>query len=348
MNPAHIRRVLLIRPCCIGDVVLATAALSALRDALPGAQIIWAVGGWARHAVDYHPAVNGILPTGPHALPFRHWRSSGNFMWGMIDGRFDLIVSLVRSPRMGLAVLASGVRWRAGIDSNGRGFGYNLKVPVNPAHRRHEADIYLDVVRTAFPETGDYEANLPIAAPARQSVSEKLAAYRVQKPYIVVHPGGGNNPGMRLDAKRWPPAYFASLADALADAYSVQIILIGGPDDTPLLQAVNEALRHPVAYQSTRLTFAEIGALAAAAVLYVGNDSGLTHLAAASGAATAMIFGPSDPARYGPYTRNSIALWKPTELASGGVAAAHAQRWDWTNDGIQPADALEQLHAFLS
>jgi hypothetical protein len=61
-----------------------------------------------------------------------------------------------------------------------------------------------------------------------------------------------------------------------------------------------------------------------------------------------MILGPSDPARYSPFTANSLALWKPVTLRAGGVAAGTNAGWDWERDGISADDALQQIRIFLS
>jgi ADP-heptose:LPS heptosyltransferase len=97
-----------------------------------------------------------------------------------------------------------------------------------------------------------------------------------------------------------------------------------------------------------QLSFPQIGALAADSLLYLGNDTGLTHLAAASGAKTAMILGPSSPARYAPFTENSITLWKEIELNPQGVASGIKRHWDWERDGISVEDALIELRGFLA
>ena len=139
-------RIVFIRPCCIGDVVMATAALSALRGAFPQAHITWAIGSWSAPAIENHPALDDILDTGAAALP---WQSEGGmlrFIRQLRAGNFDLAVSLVRSPRMSLAILLAGIPARAGLDSGGRGFGYNLRIAVDPSAREHEGAIYLRLI----------------------------------------------------------------------------------------------------------------------------------------------------------------------------------------------------------
>ena len=341
------QRIVLIRPCCIGDVVLATAALSALRRGYPDAHITWAVGGWSRRAVDYHPALNDILDTGQAALPVKSVGGFWRFVSQLRAGKFDLAVSLVRSPLMSLAVWLSGIPQRAGIDSNGRGFSYNLRLPIDPAQPRHEAEIYLDVVRLLEIDTSGIYANLPVLDAAHDSIQSRLSELDIRGHYIIVNPAGGGNPGMRMDSKRWPADYLATVADTLVAEWNASLILLGGPADEQLIQTLHEKLQIPARAFVGDLSFPEIGALAADALLYIGNDTGLTHLAAASGAKTVMILGPSDPQRYAPYTPNSLALWKPTHLAEGGVAASSTSNWNWARDGIQPDEALEKIRAFL-
>lgn len=318
---------------------MATATLSALRDAYPDAHITWAVGSWSRKAIDYHPAIDTILDTGTEAMPVKSVRGFLQFVNQMRTGNFDMVISLVRSPLMSLAVLLSGIKTRLGMDSNGRGFGYTHRLKINPDDARHEAQIYLDVIAQLGIDTAGYQVNLPVLDNIQQNIT---------KPYIVINPAGGSNPGMLLDSKRWLPENFARVANVLSNEYDAKIVLIAGPDDTLILDAVQNHLDNEAMVFAGTLTFPEIGALANEALLYLGNDTGLTHLAAASGAKTAMIMGISDPARYAPFTDNSITLWKPLPVDSGGVASAKNTSWDWERDGISVDEVLERLREFLS
>lgn len=336
-------QIVLIRPCCIGDVVLATACLRALRRHYPNAHITWAVGGWSKQVVENHPDVDAILDTGDAALPVKSISGFFRFVKQLRAGKFDLAVSLVRSPLMSLAVLLSGIPQRAGLDSNGRGFGYNLRAVIDPQQPRNEAEIYLEVVQILGADTDDCYANVPVTEEAQQFIQQK-----VKQPYIVINPAGGSNPGMVMDSKRYPPENFAKLADLLAEKYNAEIILLAGPADSSIVDAVQSKLLHPAKKFVGELSFPQIAALAANALIYIGNDTGLTHYAAAAGAKTAMILGPSDPARYAPYTPNSIALWKPVDLAAGGVAQAKSDQWDWVRDGISVEDAVEAICSFLA
>ncbi len=340
------RRIVLARPCCIGDVVMATAALSALRNAFPDAQITWAVGPWSARAIAHHPAIDSILDAGAD-MPLRSPGSMLRFVSRLRAGQFDLAVSLVRSPLMSLAIYLSGIPVRAGLDSGGRGFGYNLRVPIDPAARERESEIYLKVVSAIAGREVHSYANLPVADAARRAVRARLAAADIASPFIVAHPGGGDNPGARLASKRYPPAQFAELLNRLSEASEAEVILLAGPGDGELVSEVASRLTAPASQWVGALDFQEIGALAADALVYIGNDTGLTHLAAASGARAVMLMGPTDPQRYAPFTPDHLALWKPVELQAGGAAQAGGADWNWARDGISVDDAVERILAYL-
>ncbi len=344
------RRILLILPCCIGDVVIATAVLRALRRAYPNAHITWAIGSWSRAAIESHPDLNAILNTGDASNPVKTARGFAYLVDQMRAGHFDLAVSLVRSPLMSAAVWLSGIPQRAGLDSNGRGFGYNHRARIDPDVVRHEGDIYLDVVRALRLDTSDCWANIPVVdLPPGAEFGEGVKSWRKPQTYIILNPAGGRNPGMTLDLKRYPPSQLAALADRLYTDYGLPYMLIGAPADKPIIDAVTKNLSAPHTVLLGTLTFSQIATLAARAFAYIGNDTGLTHLAAAAGARTIMILGPTDPRRYAPFVPpdRALTLWRPSRVSTRGVAAGVPPDWSWDQDGITVDAAYEAIRAFL-
>lgn len=341
------QRVVLILPCCIGDVVLATPTLMAVRRAYPHAHITWAVGTWSKGVIEHHPLLNDIIDTGSQALPVKSLGGFFSFVRQIREGRFDLAVSLVRSPLMSAALLRTGIPNRAGLDSAGRGFGYNIRAPIDPNQPRHEADIYLDVPRALGLDVSGCIANIPVMVEDSDSVKAILAEANITSPFLVVNPTGGRNPGMTMDSKRWPAENFAELANRLSKSLNTKIVLIGGPNDGDIVNAVSQKLDQPYLALVGKVNFGQIAALANISHLYMGNDTGMTHLAAAAGARTVMILGPSDPTRYAPFTPKSLALWKPTQVNKRGVAGNAVLDWDWTHDGISINEAEAKIKAFV-
>jgi len=346
--PTQIQRIVMIRPCCIGDVIMATAALKALRGHYPHAHITWAVGGWSREAIQNHNLLDAILDTGPAANPARGPRGVWQVARSLRAGKFDLAVSLVRSPWMSAAVWLSGIPHRAGIDSLGRGFGYNIRSAVEPTHARHEAQIYLDVIAQLGADTDDCQVNIPVDEAGVTAIQPVLAQQGINGRYVLINPNGGSNPGMVMDAKRWPPNHFATLADALADQLDAAVIMVGGPDDAERMTQIHTMMRHDATIFAGSLSLPQIAALGRGSIGYIGNDTGLTHLIAGTGARTAMILGPSDPARYGPFAENTLTLWRRTSLHSGGVDAGTPADWDWARDGIGVDEVIEKVRVFLA
>src|SRR5262245_25522505 len=139
-----IRRIVLIKPCCIGDVIFSTPLLTALRRGYREASIDWTVGSTTIDALREHPDLNKVIDAGRLANPASRPGSLLRLVRMLRAEPYDLAVVPDRSPLAGLAPLLAGIPRRAGLDSAGRGFTYTVKAPIDPGVVRHEAEIYLD------------------------------------------------------------------------------------------------------------------------------------------------------------------------------------------------------------
>lgn len=302
------QRVLVIKPCCFGDLLMATPVLAALRAAFPAVDLALLTSSWAAPAVAGNPHLSRVIRSdpvglGPPRLP--HLFALGR---RLRRERFDWALVLDRSPLLALLALLSGAPVRAGLDSNGRGLALTHRVAVPPD--RHEADLYLDVLGPLDVPVFDRSPQYWVDPAALARVRARLAALGAGRPLVVVHPGGGQNPGTALLAKRWPAERYAELAARLSAQAAATVLIVGAESDRSVSAAV-VAQRPATAawYDLTgELTLPELAALCALADLYVGNDSGPLHLAAAVGAPTLGLFGPTSPARYGPRGPRARAL----------------------------------------
>jgi ADP-heptose:LPS heptosyltransferase len=346
------RRIVLLKPCCIGDVVFATPLLGVLRRAFPESHIAWAVGSTAIDALRGHPHLNELIDTGEKANPAARPRDLLRLVAALRRGRYDLIVVPDRSRLLGMASLLAGIPARAGLDSGGRGFAYSIRAPVDANAVRHEAEIYLDVARAMGLESdGVWAYTRP--GPETQAEAETLLRRLGLEgdKLVLVHPGGGVNAGMRMVEKRWPAPNFAALAERIAAALGpeARIAVLGRPSDQPAIDALRGALRTPPLDLTNGPSLAVTAALASRAALYLGNDNGVAHLAASAGARALLIFGPSDPRRYGPFVPPERAryAWRPVTLRPGGVSAGAPLDFDWVRDGVSVDEAWVQARALL-
>jgi heptosyltransferase II len=343
-------RIVLLKPCCIGDVIFATPLLTALRRGYPGALIDWVVGSSSASALRGHPDLANVIDCGPLANPAARPGGLLRLVRQLRVGQYDLAVVPDRSPLCGVATLLAGIRRRAGLDSAGRGFAYSVKAWIDPPMIRHEAEIYLDVARALGLSTDNCWANVPPSQAALETANQVLDQHDLrEKPLIVVHPGGGVNVGMAMLAKRWPPDRFAALAARIADQIGGQIAVIGVESDHEAVAAFLRAVERPVIDLMNQLSLPVTGALASLAALYIGNDNGVAHLAAASGGKVLMIFGPSDPRRYAPFVPPDRAryVWRPINVPGRGVNEGIPPDFNWERDGATVDEAWNVAQALL-
>ncbi len=291
--------ILVLKPCCLGDVLMATAALGALRRAYPSAKITVATTPWARPALQGNPDIDGVLPF-PEADGMGRFAALRGFAGNIKARGFDVALVLDRSPLVSMVPLWSGIPIRAGLDSAGRGFSLTHKVQVKPL--RHEARLYLDVVE-ALGVTPD-SPSLTYAVVAEDAAwAENILP--PDRTWVAVHPGGGVNPGSTLTGKRWPAGRFSEVVGRLLDA-GHNIALVGGIDDRPLIEDVNAKVRVSEVGRIMDLagstSFGQLAAILKRCALFLGNDTGPMHLAVAVGTPVVAVFGPSKPQMYGPFS----------------------------------------------
>lgn len=359
-----IRRVVVIKPASLGDVILATPAIAALRSAFPTAHLSLAVGRWSLPAARGVFGVDDIVDLGTFGTPGRFGvRDLLEAVRVLRHGVYDLAVVLDRSPLVAVAPLIAGAPWRAGIDSSGRGFAHGIRVPW--VRRCHEADLYLRVASEATATARNIDPIPPpklAFEPGPQAGAEADLIWEAAGlgasggPVVVIHPGGGANPGMTLNAKRWPAGRFGDVARSLVHS-GCRVALVGDRTDAAVVAAVSESAGVPVADLSGRPDFATLAAIVGRADAYLGNDSAPLHLAVAMGTPAVALYGPTDPHVYGPYAptggpyaARGVALVSPRACSQvrtfvpGPIEACDGCR---CIDLIAPSDALRAVASLL-
>jgi len=344
--PNHPNHILILKPCCIGDVVMTTPLLQAIRHHYPQAKITFAVGHWSIGALEGQHAIDKLLDIGEASNPAKSIGGLWRLVKQLRAQKCDMAFIPDRSPVLGLAVWLAGIPHRIGLDSLGRGFAHTTRASVHPNEEINEGDIYLRLARLLNISTDNIYTHIDIPEQKTSEAQQKLAENKIHAPYVVIHPAGGANPGMVMSSKRWLPQHFAKVGDWLHQTYGATLILIGAKSDAPIVEAVIQHLKSPYHTWIGELNLMQIGALGKSALLYMGNDTGLTHLVAGAGAKTVMILGPSSPKRYAPFNPNGLAIWKPASLPTGGVSEADFD-WDWERDGVGVDEVIAQIAVFL-
>lgn len=317
------RRIVVIKPCCLGDLVMTTPLLDVIHRAYPAATITYVAGTWSKVIPEHHPAVNSVIDSGTIGIAGRYSINGYmKFARQLRQLHFDLAFVLDRSPMMTLLASLAAIPRRIGPDSLGRGFALTDRIPVSssPRQLQHQAEIYLDLARAI---------GLPIHTPHMSFVptaEERRSVTPATRKRIAIFVGGGSNPGMDLTTKRWPLARYRALAQKLISALDAQILLIGGESDIALNQQLQaelasgcnelypyDAPADTVLNLTGKTTLGELAAQLEQCDLFIGNDSSPMHLAAAVNIPVIAIFGPTSPQEYGPYPLDDpqhIAIWR--------------------------------------
>lgn len=306
-SPKDWKSVLILRPCCIGDILQSTALVAALRRALPGIRLGYAVGAWSRPVLENNPHIDQLVDTG--TVVGGRKPSPGAFL-GLVNrlrrGGWDACFVLERSPLFSLAAWLAGIPDRVGLDNRGRGVALTKRVPLRP--RRQEAEAVLDLARAVGLDVSGVTTEFYPSEADRLEVARLMTGNDSQ--WVVLAPGGGINPGTELTAKRWPAENFGRLATRLA-RHGYLPLIIGGPQDHEAATVAQQVSEGAALNLCGRLSLSGCGALLQQARLLVANDTGVMHLAAAVNTPVVGLFGPTDPAMYAPYGVRHRALWHP-------------------------------------
>ncbi|MEX2314550.1 MAG: glycosyltransferase family 9 protein [Thermomicrobiales bacterium] len=259
---------------------MALPAIDALTDAWQGATFSAYVGRHSRAAFEFRPALS-LLPI-PNSIDLQ---SALLLARSLRQQEYDAVIVLDRSRWLRLAARLS----RAPVTGSARSMSPEL---------RHESDVYLDIVRELGVRTPRSTPSIQPSPDAERLASELL--FDVSSPFAVLQTGGARNPGVNMLDKRWPKRRIIQLATKL-ERDGVAVVLSGGPGDVEITtQVANQASIPASRILAGRADLGTLAAVLRRAAVYVGPDTGVSHVAAAVGVPTIAIFGPTNPRRYRP------------------------------------------------
>jgi lipopolysaccharide heptosyltransferase I len=290
-------RVCLIKPSSLGDVVHALPVLAALKRRWPQARFAWVVNEGLRGLVDGHPDLDEVIPFDRKRVGFgpKGLARLARFLLGLRRRRFDLVVDLQGLFRSGLMAGASGARWRVGLAEarEGATLFYSHRV-VTGGTNLHAVDRLLRVASAFGADVEEPRFHAAFSDEDRRWAAEVLAD--------VPHPRLVLNIGARWLTKRWPPGHFAEVARRAVIERGAGLVTVGAPEDRPLVDDLLASLAPlPCLDLCGKTSLPRLAAVAAQSDVFLSNDTGPLHLAAAAGARVVGVYTCTDPARTGPY-----------------------------------------------
>lgn len=289
-------RVLIIRLSALGDVLFALETVASLKNERPDVRVDFLVEDRFADLLHGHPQVERVL-----VQPRRRKLALAGRLLALRRERYDAVLDLHGIAKSALRVLCIRAARKLGYDApaarEGAQYVYRERVRL-PLPLPHRADRGRALLR-ALGLRGD-PARAVLAPPDRPA-----AFWRPEdRPRVVLHPGTSSFAVF----KRWPPAKFAELARRLL-ARGIEPVVSFGPGESELAGALIAAAGGGRELDGAALGLRGLGAVFAGADVVVAADTGPLHIAAAAGASVVALFGPKDPALYGPRTPDQRVLF---------------------------------------
>jgi lipopolysaccharide heptosyltransferase I len=291
------RRICLIKPSALGDVVQSLPVLTALRRRFPGAHIAWLVNHTYAELLAGHPHLNEVITH--DRVRGRAWSQAARRAWSDLrhalrSRQFDLVCDLQGLMRSGLMALATGAARRVGLgDSREAAAWFYTDVLAVPKHKRSAVDRYWLVPEALGVGATPKEFLVPVSRDEEQWADRQLGGLSGAR--VAIHSGA------RWITKRWPVQHFAEVARRLGEDSGVGIVLVGGAEDQAASHLIERATGGRAVNLVGRTSLRQLAAVLRRVHLLVTNDSGPMHLAAAVGTRVAALFTCTSPQRARPY-----------------------------------------------
>ena len=303
------KRILIVRTDRIGDVLLSTPVIRALREQYSNAYIAMMISPYTKDIIEGNPYLDEAII---YDKDNRHksWMSSVKFSLALRKKKFDLAIILHPTNRAHLMTFLAGIRTRAGYD---RKLGFLLTDRIKHIKQfgeKHELEYNFDLLKYFGISTQDKELFMPIRQESELWAEELFNQLGINEKdaLLAIHPGAS------CPSKIWPGERFAEAADRLVEKYGFRVVLVSGPKDMALAERVIRRMRHPAINLAGKTSVSQLASVLKRCKLFISCDSGPVHIASAVGTPVISIFGRNQkglsPKRWGPVGKKDCVIHK--------------------------------------
>lgn len=321
---AHPNRLLIVRTSAMGDIIHALPVVAALRESLPETEIGWVVEErWVELLCSPHASLVGPRSAGRpladriHPVNTKGWRRSlaSPDTWRQISGsigdlrasHYQVAIDLQGAVRSALIARLSGAKEIYGFANPREGVAKMLYTRRATTSGVHVIERNLSLAETFVGSRFEMaKPVLPRDETTDQGCDRYLTAHKIEKLALL-------NPGAGWGAKQWPAERYGEIAKGLSED-GVQCLINYGPGEEAVSNAASASSAGYA--NSIKLSLTQLISFTRRAALFIGGDTGPMHLAAALGVPVVALFGPTDPARNGPFGTSSVVLRSPTSVTS--------------------------------
>lgn len=310
-----IKRVLVVHPYGIGDLLFVTPVLRALRLIPTIEKVDLLLGSRTEEMIRPNPHVDSIITVDRDylkSLPFlKHAKEVLSIGKKISDGNYDLLLDYsLRREYAALGKFWFHIPIRAGFDYKNRGcfLTHKLSIPEGFV-ARHAVHYYADCAELAGVSVDHRVMEFYLDDDPRSRAKDILSKLELSpKDYVVIAPGGGESWGGDAHLKRWPLDFFKSTLQHLHQKYGVQkFLIVGSPQEKELCAQLASSSEQALSLAGD-VDLKTVAALIEQSSFFAGNDGGLVHIAHALRTPLVAIYGPVDPKVYGPFPLSSRAI----------------------------------------
>lgn len=294
-------RICISRMKYIGDVVLTTSIVRAVREKYPDAFIAYLGEKEAVSLLEHNPNLDEIVPfdfTRPAIF------EQSRVMIQLRRMRFDVFVDLFCNPRTAMLAYASGAPMRIGKEVRGRGRLYTHRIR-DDGKPKTAIEFHYQYVKPLSVEPTSVRTEIFLTDDEKREAQTFLTRHGIDLDRTIV----GLHPGATWPSKMWDLEKFAQLADLVRARLGAQVVITQGPDDRELVGKISRLTKYnPIVLNV--LPLRQLAAVLSCFNVYITNDCGPMHIAVAVGTTTICIFGPGEENIWFPYASPHVALRK--------------------------------------
>lgn len=300
------KKILVIKPSSLGDIVHSLPFLNAVKDTFPSAEIHWVIAKGLEGILENHPMVKRLW-----IINKDQWKNLKRIKETAMEFKslfkelenesYDIVIDLQGLLRSGILAYATRASVRVGFKEAREGSRLFYTHKIKGGREIHAVDRYLKIASAIGCDIGNVKFPMPLIKESEniRKLKEDIGDYAV----LV--------PGARWKTKRWPPANFGKLASML----DIKTIIVGSTSDAEIAEGIEFCSGGKAKALAGKTDIKELISIIRGARCAITNDSGPMHIAAAFGIPVVAIFGPTNPVKTGPYGRNHIIVKSDIECA---------------------------------
>ncbi|MCX8056805.1 MAG: glycosyltransferase family 9 protein [Ignavibacteria bacterium] len=296
INQKSVRKILLIKPRGIGDLILSTIVLKNIKSQLNDCEVHYLTEKFASPILENNPFITKIWTFG------KTLKDNLSLILDLRKEKFDIIFDFYSNPRTAQFTFLTKAKLKIGYHKRGRNYAYDLKIKIdNP--NLHSALAHLEFLKVIGITTEHQEILYFISNEEKNYANNFFIENNISKNSIGIIPGGG------WSSKKCEPEKFAEIIREIYKIWKLNFLILYGPEDFDDAEKIYQ-LTSDISILAPETTLRQMVALISNCRAVIANDSGPMHLSAAIGIPTIGIFGPTNPYAHGPFGKNCFWIRK--------------------------------------